>query len=157
MKTPVVYDSFFGNTEKIAKTIGEAAGAEVIKINDMSAEKLKGTELLFTGSPTRGFKPTPAIADWIKELPAGSLKGVKTAGFDTRTSLGDVKSGFLRSMMKRFGYASKPISEGLVKKGGSPASEPEGFYVTDSEGPLKDGETERAKAWAETVIKGSGK
>jgi hypothetical protein len=51
-------------------------------------------------------------------------------------------------MMKTFGYASKPIADSLVKKGATLAAQPEGFYVADSEGPLKDGELERASNWA---------
>ena len=29
MKTLVVYDSFFGNTERVAQAVGEALGSEV--------------------------------------------------------------------------------------------------------------------------------
>ncbi|MDW7650182.1 MAG: hypothetical protein SCK29_00780 [Bacillota bacterium] len=54
-------------------------------------------------------------------------------------------------MAKRFGYAAKPIADKLVRKGGSLASTPEGFYVKDSEGPLKDGELKRAGDWAATL------
>ncbi|MGI5849342.1 MAG: flavodoxin family protein [Christensenellales bacterium] len=147
MNTLVVYDSIFGNTEKIAYAIGNSLGAKTTKITDLKPDVLDGIELLIVGSPTRAFRPTPAITDWIKGLPA-NLNGVKITAFDTRTSPDDIKSGILKKMMKTFGYAAKPIEAALSKKGGAPAGEPEGFLVTGSEGPLKDGELERAVNWA---------
>jgi hypothetical protein len=50
-----------------------------------------------------------------------------------------------------FGYAAKPISEKLRKKGGELIIAPEGFFVKDVEGPLKEGELERAAAWAREI------
>jgi len=55
-------------------------------------------------------------------------------------------------MIKLFGYAAKPIAGMLKKKGGSLVQQPEGFYVKDSEGPLKDGELERAARWAQSLL-----
>ena len=46
-----------------------------------------------------------------------------------------------------------PIADKLEKKGGSLIIPPEGFFVKDSEGPLKDGEIERAVDWAKLIIK----
>ena len=50
-----------------------------------------------------------------------------------------------------FGYAAKPISEKLRRKGGELIVAPEGFFVKDVEGPLKEGELERAEAWAREI------
>jgi len=36
-------------------------------------EELTGLELLIVGSPTRGFRPTPAIAEFLKSIPADCL------------------------------------------------------------------------------------
>jgi hypothetical protein len=54
--------------------------------------------------------------------------------------------------VKLFGYAAKPIAYKLEKKGGSLVIPPEGFLVKASEGPLKDGELERAADWAKLII-----
>jgi hypothetical protein len=51
-----------------------------------------------------------------------------------------------------FGYAAKPIGERLVKKGGDLNMPPEGFFVTGTEGPLKEGELERAADWARQLL-----
>ncbi len=152
MKTLVVYDSFFGNTEKIAQAIGTAlepqGEAQVVRVGDVKPEHLAGLDALLVGSPTRAFSPSPAIKDWLKSLAPNSLKGVKVAAFDTRADLKDVNSRFLTVMVKLFGYAAEPIASRLTKKGGTQALAPAGFFVKGTEGPLKDGELERAAEWA---------
>ena len=156
MKATVIYDSVFGNTEKVARAIGEALGSagdvEIVRVSDVKPEQLKGIELLIIGSPTRMFKATGAINRFLRRIPAGSLRGVKVAGFDTRMSMDDVDSRVLHFIVKKLGYAAEPISKKLEKKGGEVAAAPEGFIVKDTEGPLKDGELERAAAWAKKIV-----
>lgn len=156
MKALIVYDSVFGNTEKIANAIGDSLGikenAEVLKISDIKLEKLQEIDLLIIGSPTRAFKPTKAIVDFLIKIPINGLKGVNVAAFDTRVNTDDVTSRMLNGLVKIFGYAAKPIADKLQKKGGNLIVPPEGFYVKDSEGPLKDGELERAADWAKSAI-----
>ena len=117
MKTLIIYESFFGNTEQIAKTIGEglgtAAEVEIINVEDVKPEKLKEADLLIVGSPTRAFRPSPGTNKFLKNIPANSLRGKKAAAFDTRISMEDTKSGFLRFMANIFGYAAEPISKKL--------------------------------------------
>ena len=157
METLIVYDSFFGNTEQIAQAIGNALGSqkdvEILRVSNVKPEQLTGLRLLIVGSPTRVFKPTKAITNFLKKIPSNSLKGVKVAAFDTRISTADVNSRLLSILVKLFGYAAKPIADKLEKKGGGLIIPPEGFFVKDSEGPLKDGELERAADWAKQVIK----
>jgi len=155
MKILIVYDSVFGNTEKIAKAIGDSFGAEdnaeVLKVSDVKPEQLQNLDLLIVGSPTRAFKPTKAIVDFLIKIPANGLKEVNVAAFDTRISTTDANSRLLNGLVRVFGYAAKPIADKLQKKGGNLMASPEGFFVKDSEGPLKDGELERAVNWAMAV------
>ena len=57
--------------------------------------------------------------------------------------------------MKLFGYAAKPIADRLKKKGGELTIPPEGVYVKGTEGPLKEGELERAADWLRAYPKTS--
>ena len=150
MSTLVIYDSVFGNTEKIAQAVGAAIGGTVRKVSAVQPAELQGVKLLILGSPTRGFRPTPALSAFLKNLPAGALNGVKVAAFDTRISAAGMTKapGILRFLAKRFGYAAEKIAKGLQKAGGTPTAEPGWFGVEASEGPLTDGELERATAWA---------
>jgi flavodoxin len=156
MKTLVIYDSVFGNTEKIALAVGEAAGAQVVKVNALPVDALAGVALLLVGSPTRGFRPTEGIQKFLKDLPKGSLTGVAVSGFDTRMDVKEVKNRVLTFMESIFGYAAEPIAAGLVKKGGKLALPSAGFFVHGSEGPLWDGELERAKEWGAEALRKAG-
>ena len=154
MKAMVIYDSVFGNTEQVAKAMGSALGAQTIRFSDATAAQLAGLELLIVGSPTRGFKPTEGMVAFLASLPAATLKGVKVAAFDTRVGLEDIKPAIFRFIVDKGGYAAKPIAAALTKAGGVLAAPPEGFFVKDREGPMKDGEVERAAAWAKRVSGG---
>ncbi len=155
MKVLVIYDSVFGNTEKIAQAIGDAIGlqenVEILRVSDVKPEQLTGLYLLIVGSPTRGFRPTKAIKHFLKNIPADGLQGVKVAAFDTRMSMEDVNSRILHFLVKIFGYAAGPIAERLRKKAGELVIAPEGFIVKGTEGPLKEGELERAATWAKQI------
>lgn len=157
MKTLIVYDSFFGNTEQIARTIGNALGSqkdvEILKVSNVKLEQLKGLKLLVVGSPTRAFRPTEKISGFLKKIPMNGLKGIKVAAFDTRISTSDIRSSALRFLVKIGGYAAKPIADKLKKKGGELIIPPEGFSVKDKEGPLKEGEIKRAADWAKQIYK----
>lgn len=158
MKALVIYDSFFGNTEQVAQAIGNALGppegVQLLRVGMVKPEQLQGLDLLIVGSPTRGFKPSPAIKDLLKSIPRAVLNGTRVAAFDTRFTEEEIKSSaaILPFMVKIFGYAAKPIADELQKKGGELVVLPEGFYVNGVEGPLLEGELSRAGEWARGII-----
>jgi len=158
MKILVVYDSYFGNTEKVAEAIGgvlkKDGDVRVARSSDVDSTDMEGLDYLIAGSPTRQFSPTEGIKKFISGLPRGGLKGIKTAAFDTRMAVEDVDSGMLRFMVGIFGYAAKSIAGKLRKRGGEEIAAPEGFFVSGMEGPLKDGELERAREWAVGIVEG---
>jgi flavodoxin len=154
MSILVVYDSYFGNTEKIAFKIGEILGENVpvIRPDNFEIDSLSKLELLVVGAPTRAFRPSDAIKSFLKNIPDNSLKGVKVAAFDTRMDPNDVGNPILKIMVNLFGYAAKSIAKKLVKKGGNLIGEPAGFVVLGSEGPLRDNEFEKVSKWANTLL-----
>ena len=147
MKVLIVYDSVYGNTEKIARAIGEAVAAsgevKVVRAGEANASELASIDLLIVGSPTHGGRPTAAVQDLLNKLTQPSLKGIKVVAFDTRAT-----SKFARI----FGNAAGRIAGQLRKKGGVLIVSPEGFLVTGTKGPLKDGELQRAAAWAKGIL-----
>ena len=66
---------------------------------------------------------------------------IHAAAFDTR---------FKRTHLLT-GSAARKIAKALKKKGGTLLAEPESFFVTDTEGPLLEGEIERAKRGAKEI------
>jgi flavodoxin len=152
MKILIVYDSVFGNTEKIAQAIGAALAAhesvETLPAGQATADKMRGLNLLIVGSPTRGFRPTETVARLLNMLEKNQLDGVQVAAFDTRIALETIDSRALRFLVDKGGYAASTIAKALKKKSGTLLAPPEGFFVTGEQGPLKDGELERAADWA---------
>jgi flavodoxin len=137
MKALMIYDSQYGNTESIVQAIakGLTGDVKVVHTSDVNPSELKIYDLLILGSPTHGGFPTESIYGLLKALPA--LEGVSVAAFDTRTKT------------TIFGYAAPKIARSLQKNGGTLLAPPEGFTVLSMHGPLKDGELERAKQWAQ--------
>jgi flavodoxin len=161
MKAMVVYDSAYGNTEKVAQAIGQALGAsaevEVLRAGDVRPDRLAGLSLLVVGSPTQKFRPLGTITGFLKGIPRDGLRGVRVAAFDTRFPQSKVDEiRILAFFVSIFGYAAKPVAGLLLKKGGTLAAPPEAFYVSDTEGPLLAGELERAADWARGLIGNQG-
>jgi len=145
MKALIVYDSAYGNTEKVAKTIGGAITGEVkvLRVGEVNPEELKTFDLLIVGSPTQGGRPTRAIQDFLNKVPAAALNGINVAAFDTRLST---------RLVGIFGYAAGRIASSLKRNGGTLLVSPEGFFVKGTQGPLKEGELERAANWAKGIL-----
>jgi len=152
MNALVIYDSVFGNTEKIAQAIAAALQAQAMPVSQIPPDPERSLDLLVVGSPTRGFRPTEGIAKWLTALPKNHLNGVRVAAFDTRIVLDTIDSKILRLLVDKGGYAAATIAKALEKKGGKLVKPPEGFFVTGEQGPLKDGELERASACASGLI-----
>lgn len=151
-KALVIYDSAYGNTEQVARAIGDALGppeaVTLLHVRDARPDGLAGAALLVVGCPTQRFRPSAPVAHLLRAIPAGSLRGVHVAAFDTRLAASDFPSPIVRFMINTGGYAAKTIADRLRKSGGSLIAPPEGFFVAGTEGPLKPGELARARAWA---------
>ena len=75
-------------------------------------------------------------------LPKRSLRGVRIAAFDT--------SYRMNALLARF-TAAKKLDRKMRKLGGKRIVSPETFFVAEREGPLEEGEVERAQAWAAQI------
>lgn len=153
MSALVVYASQYGNTQKIAEAIGEALqpDARVVTVADAKIETIARVDLLIAGSPTQAGRPLGSLQSFLSSLPEGSLTGVRVAAFDSRFDVRDQKF-MLRMLMRTIKYAAGKIAGILTSKGGRLIAPPEGFFVTGKEGPLKDGEIDRAQQWAKSLM-----
>jgi hypothetical protein len=156
MKALVVYESHWGNTAAVAHAIAEGigAGTRVMSTGEAKGETLEALDLLVVGAPVIGFRLSteqalkdmrskpgrgsppdvshPPVRSWLESLPAGG--GVAAAAFDTR-------------VRGPFGSAAPAILKTLAEAGYRPIGKPTGFTVKGSQGPLRDGELERARQW----------
>jgi flavodoxin len=151
MKIFIVYDSIFGNTATIAKAIAARLGTDhevaLATVQEARGHDLSGTDLLIVGSPTRGFQPTPGIAEYIAGLsePAATLSA---AVFDTRLDPETINPPPLRWVVEVGGYAASRMASALRHRGYVVRDELGAFLVGGTEGPLNPGELERAGDWA---------
>ena len=177
MRVAVVFESMMGNTHAVADAIavgaGTVPGTEVVLCRS-AAELLDDpidlhVDLLVVGTPTHFFgmpgersrrmwvdgqfraerrgrlgaplepgAAGPGVREWIEGLPEAE-PGSSAATFDTRLD------------KPLAGGAGPRIARRLRSLGYDLVTEPEGFVVEDMEGPLRPGELERARAWAERL------
>lgn len=137
----IIYDSTYGNTRKIAEAIAETFGANATCI---SIDNINGIsvpcEFIIVGCPVNAWSPTPKIKTFLRQLTPHKLAGISAATFDTRLD-------FFFS-----GDASRKIAKGL-RKAGAHVIASHAFYVKTMQGPLAEGQIERAKEWAESLVR----
>jgi flavodoxin len=145
MHALVIYDSQYGNTERIAQTIAEAlrafGPAEAVHVDPAQPLALEEADLVVVGSPTQGWRATPAMQAALTKIPEGAISGRAVASFDTRFH----KPRWLT------GSAAQRLEKQLRGLGAEPIVPAESFFVDGSEGPLEGGEIERAAQWAARV------
>lgn len=145
MNTLVVFDSQFGNTEKIARQIAQTlaafGSARAIRVTEVGPNELAGVELLVVGSPTQAWNTTSAMKDFFTHLKPELARELVFAVFDTRVDKPRLITG----------SAAYTMAKQLKRLGVTMLLKPECFLVTGMEGPLAVGETNRAAAWALTL------
>jgi hypothetical protein len=161
MRSLVVYESWFGNTRRIAEEIAAALAHEgqvdLVTV-DEPLPPLADVDLLVVGGPThvhglsskrsregaltQGAQGEPGIGvgGWIDTLPDGAC-GPRVAAFDTRAN-----KPFLL-----VGSAARGIARRLRDRGYRLAIEPQSFFVKGAPGPLEEGELDRASEWGRTL------
>lgn len=142
MNAIILYDSKFGNTEVVAKTVAHVLNgfgqARAQRIAESTVLDLSGIDFLILGSPTRNRYASPAILSFLDLLPPNSLSQVSSAVFDTR----------YRQPQFFSGSGAHVIANRLRGLGAKILLRPESFFVKSMEGPLVEGEFERATGWA---------
>jgi len=145
MNALVIYDSQYGNTERIAQAIADTLSqfgpARAVRVTKETPCSLGEVDLLIMGCPTQGWRPTKAIQSFLEHVEDGSWSGLAAAAFDTR----------FHGPRPLTGSAARRIAQSLQQKGCSLLLPAESFFIKGTEGPLQDGEIERAANWARLV------
>lgn len=170
MNAVVVYESMFGNTEKVARAVAaglsEQVTTYVVRAGDEMPPLDEGIDLVVLGAPTHAFsmsRPStredavrqgaaPAVARLgIREFLGGSrARGWRgpVATFDTRVA----------KVCHLPGSAAKKAAAVARRQGHRLIADPVSFYVADIRGPLLAGELQRAREWGGrlgTVVAGA--
>ncbi len=145
MESLVVYDSKFGNTQKVAEAVADglrARGAvRLLGLNTVLPQKLGRVDLLFVGGPTQAHGMSARMRQFLDALVTRSAPGMLAATFDTRFRMPAMISG----------SAAKTIARKLRGAGVRMFAPPQSFFVSQGVPELEEGETERAAAWAKDI------
>lgn len=162
----VVYESIFGNTRTVAEAVAEGlADRYEVALFEVSAAPAApaGVALLVVGGPIHAFGMTReatradarrqagekhvapvstgiGVREWLDALPAPDGP-VAAAAFDTAGRI----AGFTA------GSAARGEAKRLTRHGYDLIAPPEHFYVQAVDGPLVDGERDRAVTWARSL------
>lgn len=159
MKALVVFESMWGNTEQIARAVaaglGESLEVTTVAVTDAPADPGAEFGLVVAGGPTHAFSMSRAntraealnrgapaenvsvgLRDWLSGLPTGP-RCPRIATFDTRVD----------KVRHLPGSAAKAAGRVAHSHGYPRAGRPHSFWVHDTDGPLLDGELDRARAW----------
>jgi flavodoxin len=162
MKALVVYESCFGNTEAIARAIGAGLASsvtvEMVEIRE-APQSLEGFDLSVVGGPTHAFGMTRRSTREDAEQKYGGSAGGSTGlrewigglhddGGDSLAATFDTRIVKVRHLP---GSAAKAAAKAMRGKGYRMLVPPRSYYVTDVEGPLVEGEVDRARAWGEEL------
>ena len=144
VKALIVYDTKFGNTEKVAKAIAEGLSAnyevDCKNVGDISTSELHESDLVLVGSPTHAWNMSSGTKSFFQKLGKERVEGQMAAAFDTKFN------------KKLTGSAAKKIERKLKKLGFRIVLPYLNFYVEKSEGPLEDGETEKCKNFSAKLL-----
>ena len=153
MRVLVVYESMFGNTAAVARAVAEGMAGRV-QVRTAEAGTLPGVsdvDAVVVGAPTHAFglsRPSTradavrqgagasadlGVREWLATL---DRPGLAAAAFDTR-----VVTPYL------LGAAADKAARALRRAGCRLLAPAEGFLVTGTPGPLRDGELDRARRW----------
>ena len=118
----------------------------MVGLDELTAADFNDADLVVMGSPTHRMNLPEAARPVVDSLPKKLLKGKLFAAFDT---------SYKMSWWLNHFTAGKRLSQKMCKLGGKRILPPEIFIVTGREGPLDDGEIERAMEWAGLIIERS--
>jgi len=135
-KAIVIYDSKFGNTEKIARALSEGMKKEgldvdCLRIDNVDPNKLAEYEMLAIGAPTQVLDISKPMKEFLRKLEKLDLRNKKAFAFDTR-----LKSRFAGSAAKGIENKLKKLHMTIIKPYAS-------AIVKGTEGPLEEGAEER--------------
>jgi flavodoxin len=146
MNALIVYYSKFGHTRRLAEAMAEqlapAGTARAVAAAEAGSVDLQWADLVVMGSPTHRMRLPEEMRPLFDALPRGCLRGAAVAAFDTSYRMNRFLALFT---------AAKTLDRRLRKLGGQRIAPPETFFMAGREGPLEDGEIERARTWAESV------
>jgi flavodoxin len=155
MKVSIFYDTFFGNTRKVAQFVGNAI-KEVphdVEVSSLILDWKKYTcidsDLIILGSPTRHYFPSKKIILFMFRLKARPNQ--KIALFDTRMDTNWFANIYIKYFINFKGTAiNKMIQIARFKNYNIVSTK--SFFVEESTGPFEKGQKNKIILWNKELI-----
>lgn len=132
-KALVVYDSVYGNTEKVARALAkglEDAGVDVecVRVDAAKFDEFGAYDLLVVGGPVHAWSASKPIKAFLERLKSvEGLRGKKAFALDTKMSrsrLAGSAGGKIEGKLKSLGLTIvKPHASAVVKGRDGPLEE----------------------------------
>ena len=148
-KIIIVYSSWFGNTGKVAETIGKSISQNeenqvlVKEIKQVDPKDVLGYDVILIGSPNHMGGPTRSAKNFIDKLGQLDMEGKRGAFFDTYVRENVHVNKAVRKMEQRINQkipGMKLIVDGLS------------ILVKGVRGPLAVGELARCEEFGKKII-----
>jgi hypothetical protein len=122
----------------------EHGEVNLVRASEADSHIFTGEDLLIMGGPTIAHGLSPEMKRLIEAIRARALSGPypMALAFDTRINWPKLLSG----------SAADKIAHNLEEIGCRMPARPGSFIVLGGEGPLADGEEERAAAWVRAAV-----
>jgi hypothetical protein len=178
MRALVVYESMFGNTQKVAEAVTaglrRSVETELVPVDRAPAPLLEPLDLLVVGGPTHAFSMTrertredavrqgaevlqvsTGLREWIARLtPVADVRWSGGHGSALPAAGGRALATFdtrAEKARRLPGSAARAAAKHLRRLGYRTVVTPESFLVVDVAGPLVAGELERAREWGQRL------
>jgi len=169
MQAVIVYESMYGNTREIAEAIAEGvheaepeASVSCLPVAEAGPDVTRAADLLVVGGPTHMH----GMSSGLSRKLAQSAGAAGHAGETSRETEAEAKGPGLRSWFHDLPKTEHGTHAAAFDTRGAPGGnahrlsqhhydvvvEPEGFVVEDTEGPLRAGELDRARAWGASLV-----
>ncbi|MEJ2293090.1 MAG: flavodoxin family protein, partial [Deinococcales bacterium] len=127
----MIYDSAYGNTEKVARAIHDRLGTRgetrIVRLDEATNALADQLDLLVVGGPTQRHGTSPSMRAFLHHIPRRSLRGTTAAAFDTRYDMNPRVPG----------SAARRIAQALRRAGCNIPTEPQSFFITMDQPPPK--------------------
>ncbi|MFX1558792.1 MAG: flavodoxin domain-containing protein [Promethearchaeota archaeon] len=159
MKVLIVYDTKYGNTEKVAKLIAEGItsndGNEVIvnNVKDVNLRKEASYDLILIGSPVHFGKHVGAVKKFINNLPKSQLKVNAYSIFNTymgeESETTEEGICYYKRMLDKMEKQLNEMMPNLIN-----SSLPLSIKVAGMKGPIINEDLPKCKEFGMKLIKG---
>ncbi len=142
----VVIASPCGVTDTVARAVARAVDwsyeHSARPASDVDPVEIRTPSVLFLGGPTHRREMGESLRHFLDHMPDRLISQCLFAAFDTRFHDSPIVTG----------SSARHIQRAVEARGGRNLVPGESFFVIRRDGPLREGEVERARMWASGVI-----